>query len=263
MVMLVELADVTRVWAVGAVFGEAERLRLLHQALAERLQAGDKLIYLGNYLGHGPAIVATVDEVLQFQHRVTAEGPLAAGDVVHLRGAQEEMWAKLLQIQWAMQPDETFRWMMANGADATLRAYGGEAASATSKFRAGVLVTARWTTELREKFQAHQGHDPFLHRLASAAAAGPQGLLFVSAGLDPKRPLAKQNDRFWWGSSAFAEIDSPYEGYRLVVRGYDRERKGVVFGDFAASIDGGCGFGGTLAAVCFAADGEVLDRIEV
>lgn len=259
--MLVELSDISRVWAVGAIFGEADRLRALHLELAEHLQAGDKLIYLGNYLGHGAAIVATVDEVLQFQRRMAADGPLGAGDIVHLRGAQEEMWAKLLQIQWAMQPDETFAWMMANGADATLRAYGGDPSSATSKFRAGVLVTARWTTELREGFQQHAGHDPFLHRLASAAAA--DDLLFVSAGLDPKRPLAKQNDRFWWGSNAFEEIDSPYEGYCLVVRGYDRARKGVVIGEHAASIDAGCGFGGTLAAVCFSAAGEVVDRVEV
>lgn len=260
--MLVELADINRVWAVGAIFGEADRLRALHTQLAEHLQPGDKLIYLGNYLGHGRAIVETVDEVLQFQQRLTAGGRFNATDIVHLRGAQEEMWAKLLQIQWAMQPDETFAWMMANGADATLRAYGGDPASARSKFRAGVLVTARWTTELRERFQAHKGHDPFLHRLASAAAAGPQGLLFVSAGLDPKRPLAKQNDRFWWGSTAFDAIDAPYEGYRLVVRGFNREHKGVVVGDHAACIDAGCGFGGSLAAVCFSADGTLLDRLD-
>lgn len=258
--MLVELSDISRVWAVGAVFGQADRLRTLHRELVGHLQPGDKLIYLGNYLGHGPAIVSTVDEVLQFQRHMATEGPLAASDIVHLRGAQEEMWAKLLQIQWAMQPDDTFAWMMANGAEATLRAYGGDPASATSKFRAGVLVTARWTTELREGFQRHPGHDPFLHRLASAAAA--DGLLFVSAGLDPKRPLAKQNDRFWWGSTAFEEIDGPYENYRLVVRGYDRARKGVIIGEHAASIDAGCGFGGTLAAVCFSADGSMLERLD-
>lgn len=258
--MLVELTDITRVWAVGAIFGDVERLRALHRQLAGQLQPGDKLIYLGNYLGHGSGIVSTVDEVLQFHRRLASEGPIAAADVVHLRGAQEEMWAKLLQIQWAMQPQETFNWMMANGADATLRAYGGDPAAATAKFRAGVLVTARWTTELRERFQSHPGHDPFLHRLASAAAADE--LLFVSAGLDPKRPLAKQNDRFWWGSTAFDSIESPYEGYRLVVRGYDRERKGVVIGKHAASIDAGCGFGGALAAVCFSASGDAVDQIE-
>lgn len=261
--MLVELSDIKRAWAVGAMFGEADRLRALHLALGERLESGDHLIYLGNYMGYGRAVVDTVDELLRFQQAMVGGGRMATGSIVHLRGAQEEMWAKLLQIQWAMQPDETFAWLMANGADATMRAYEGNPAEAGAKFRAGVLVTARWTTELREKFQAHKGHDPFLHRLASAAASGPDGLLFVSAGLDPKRPLAKQNDRFWWGSTAFDTIDAPYEGYRLVVRGYDRDRKGIAVGPYAACIDAGCGFGGTLAAVCFSPEGEVLDRVEV
>ena len=33
--------------------------------------------------------------------------------------------------------------------------------------------------------------------------------------------------------------------------------------DLTVSIDGGCGFGGTLAAGCFDAAGEMVDLIEV
>jgi serine/threonine protein phosphatase 1 len=30
----------------------------------------------------------------------------------------------------------------------------------------------------------------------------------------------------------------------------------------AVSLDGGCGFGGTLIAACFGNDGAILDRLE-
>ena len=42
-----------RVWAVAAIHGEAEKLATLHRALEPRIVAGDRLVYLGNYLGHG------------------------------------------------------------------------------------------------------------------------------------------------------------------------------------------------------------------
>ena len=51
-------------------------------------------------------------------------------------------------------------------------------------------------------------------------------------------------------------------GFRLVVRGYDPRHEGVAMGQHSATIDGGCGFGGTLVAACFGANGEFLQMIE-
>jgi len=173
------------------------------------------------------------------------------------------MWVKLLQIQWAMQPAETFDWMMAHGVDATLKAYGGNPAEAGAKFRAGVVVTTRWTTELRETFVRHAGHYDFVHGLASAAYTADQALLFVNAGLDPGKPLDVQNDLFWWGTPAFEALAEGYAGFRRVVRGYDAERRGPRLDGPAVSIDAGCGFGGSLLAVCFAADGGIVDQVRI
>jgi len=48
-----------------------------------------------------------------------------------------------------------------------------------------------------------------------------------------------------------------------VVRGYDHRHRGVnLDAPHTATVDGGCGYGGDLSAVCFAPDGSALDRID-
>ena len=133
--MLITLNAKERIWAVPAILGQAGALRELHARLQERLVPGDSLVYLGNYMGFGPLIAETVDELLRFRAACTGV------EIAHLRGAQEEMWVKLLEIQWAMRPAETFQWMMEHGVAATLRAYGGDPSEAPAKFRSGVVVT--------------------------------------------------------------------------------------------------------------------------
>src|SRR5204863_7552361 len=67
---LARLRGARRIWAVGSVHGEAERLSRLHDQIAARFVDGDRLIYLGNYLGHGSAVVATIDELVDFRSRI-------------------------------------------------------------------------------------------------------------------------------------------------------------------------------------------------
>src|SRR3546814_14428223 len=47
------LRHARRIWAVAAIHAELGRLRDAHQELAARLLPGDRLIYLGNTVGHG------------------------------------------------------------------------------------------------------------------------------------------------------------------------------------------------------------------
>lgn len=256
------LKQAARVWAVAAIHGEAERLRALHGQLWERFQRGDRLVYLGNYLGHGPDVPGTLDELLSFRRAVLARPGLEPEDIVFLRGAQEEMWQKLLQIQFAVDPDQVLDWMLAQGVEATLRAYGGTPQEAHARFREGALAVTRWTGQIRDNLRAHPGHDDILGALRRAAHTGAGGLLFVHAGVDPNRPLSEQGDTLWWGSGYFAAMDAPYDGFLKVVRGYDRAHAGPRIGDHSATVDGGCGFGGPLIACCFAADGTHVDRIE-
>jgi serine/threonine protein phosphatase 1 len=253
--MLITLNAANRIWAVPAVLGQAEALRALHGRLRERLESGDGLVYLGNYMGYGAAVADTMDELLRFR------ADLAGIQVAHLRGAQEEMWVKLLEIQWAMRPIETFKWMMAHGVEATLRAYGGDPDEAPAKFRSGVVVTTRWTTELREAFQDHAGHYEFLHGLASAAPTSDGRLLFVNAGINPEQPLEKQNDAFWWNAAGFEGMAEPFENFTYVIRGFDADHNGVRSGANNITVDAGKDFAGPLRATAFGPDGAILETL--
>ena len=262
---IAEIRGASRIWAVGAIHGEAARLAALHGLLEPRIGPQDALVYLGNYLGHGPDVVGTVEELLHFRRRVLAHPPLrVAADVVFLRGSQEEMWQKLLQLQFASDPMAILAWVLSRGVEATLTGYGGDPDAGARAAAGGTMSLNEWTRALRESVRAHPGHDAFFAGLKRAAVAnGPGGILFVNCGIDTERPLAAQSDAFWWAGRSFRDIAEPYEGYCRVVRGYDPDHGGFAETAYAATVDGGCGYGGTLTAACFGAAGVVVDRIDV
>ena len=255
------IMDANRVWAVGAIHGDAGRLHKLHKGIAARALPGDRFVYPGNYLGHGPDVTATLDELLAFRRQMLRPG-MEAADFVYLRGAQEEMWQRLLQIQFAENPCEVFDWMMGQGVDATLRAYGGEPDKARNYLLDGALAITRWTNRLRARVHENAGHDELLNSVRRAALTENGRVLFVHAGLDPTRPISEQGDTLWWGSGYFDDIKEPYGAFEMVVRGYDRDHRGLAMTHHTATIDSGCGFGGRLAAACFDENGKALDWIE-
>jgi serine/threonine protein phosphatase 1 len=256
------LRGARRVWAVGAIHGEATRLRRLHDILGPRLAAGDRLVYLGNFLGRGAEIAAVLDELLQFRAALLALPGAFQCDVAYLRGAQEEMWHKLLELHMATDPAAVVAWMMPRGVDATLRAYGSSEEEASHRARGGPLALARWTNQMRAAVQVRPGHSSLLAAVRRAACTDDGALLFVHAGLDPARPLDAQGDAFWWGTSGFDSIREHYAGFRRIVRGFDPRRRGFIVDEVTATVDGGCGFGGPLVAACFGADGALVDLIE-
>jgi len=249
-----------RLWAVASIHGEADRLRLLHEALSAALGNDDRLVYLGNYLGRGPDVAGTIDELLRFRLWFLARRRAMACDVAYLRGAQEEIWHKLLQLQFATDPRGVLAWMLENGLGSTLGAYGADSDQGRGAAREGALAIGRWTTRLRDAVRARPGHDPFFAGLRRAAISGR--ILLAHAGIDPARPLNAQSDSFWWGSAGFSTLSQPYGDFAMVVRGFDRQHPGVVSTGYTTTIDGGCGFGGPLIACAFDHDGAILDRIE-
>jgi serine/threonine protein phosphatase 1 len=251
-----------RVWAVASIHGEAERLDRLHALLAERLHLGDRLVYLGSFLGRGHHIRATVDSLLQFRRALLAEPGMFACDIAYLRGQQEEMWHKLLQLQLAPNPVEVLQWVLDHGTGATLEAYGGRAAEGFAAARGGATAISRWTGSLRTAIREAPGHQSLMTALRRACFTEDGTLLFVHAGLDTSRPLQAQSDSFWWAARRFARIAEPYDGFLRIVRGFDPAHGGVQVTDFTASLDAGCGFGGPLVAACFDTTGAMVDFIE-
>ncbi|MEZ5670207.1 MAG: hypothetical protein R3F55_22820 [Alphaproteobacteria bacterium] len=258
-----EMPDARRMWAIGAIFADHHRLLGLHRQLWQRLQRDDRVIYLGNMIGRGPAILETIDQLLQFRIAFLARPHATPEHLIFLRGAQEEMWQKLLQLQFAPDPPEVMRYLLGNGVAPTIRSYGGEPERAMMIAREGAVSLTRWTNLLRMAVRSRPGHEPFFAALRRAAYNRTDGVLFVSSGLDPERPLRLQRDRFWWDTDGFRRIEGPYEDFARIVRGYDPDHGGVDHGDVTTTVDGGCGHDGTLVAACFGPDGSILDVIEV
>ena len=252
-----------RIWTVGAIHGDAGKLKRLHAALEDRFQPRDRIVYLGNYLGHGAEVVAAIDEMVAFRGALLAVPHMGVCDVVYLRGSQEEMWQKLLQLHLAIEPESVLHWMLGRGVRQTLEAYGWETATAYRRARAGAQEVARWTNELRAGMERHPGHRELLGSLRRAAFTDDGALLLVNAGVAPARPLDAQNDAFWWAAEDLVQLTPPYAGFKKVIRGFDPSRRGVCLDTYVATVDGGAGFGGTLTAACFDAEGRTLDRIDI
>ncbi len=252
-----------RVWVVSSIHGEAALLARLHEALLPRWEPFDRIVYLGNMIGRGEAVRATLDGLLAFRREVLAVPHAIPEDIVYLRGGQEEMWQKLLQLQFATDPRAVLKWMLDHGAGATLEAYGGNPGEGLNEARHGPLAITRWTSALRQAMQKHPGHFQVLAELRRAAYLDDRRLLFVNAGLDPSRPLEAQADSFWWGHPAFAQLTGPYGDFQRVVRGFDLRRPGLEQGPVVITLDGGAGFGGPLLAACLAPDGALLDQLSI
>ncbi len=251
-----------RIWAIAAVHGERDRLAAIHGRLEGAVRRGDRIVYLGNLLGRGPAVADTVQEALLFRRAVLARPGMDPADVVFLRGAQEEMWQKLLQVHFAQNPADVIEWMIGQGIGETLRAYGGDPEAGLAAAREGTVALSRWTGALRDGLRAHPGHDRYMAEVRRAAVSDDGAVLLVHAGVDPRRPLDAQRDSFWWGAPGFTEMSEPFAGFRRVVRGYDPRHSGLVETPVAISMDAGCGFGGGLLCVCLLPDGSIAEVIE-
>jgi len=256
-----ELRGGKRVWAVGSVHGQAAMLAHLHDQIARRWALFDRIVYLGNLVGFGDDCLGTLDEVLAFRRRILAVPYAIPDDVVLLRGRQEEMWQKLLQLQFAREPTSVLDWLLEHGVAATLAAYGGSAQEGRAEARHGAVSLTRWTQGLRAAMNAQPGHAQLFASLRRAAYTDDQGLLLVSAGLDPARRLEQQGDNFWWGHPTFGEAVKHYSPFRMVVRGYAAQHPGLTVEDGLVTVDGGAGFGGPLIAVCLDPAGQPLDQV--
>lgn len=256
------LATPCRVWAVAAVHGEAKRLEKLRRRVISRMEPGDKLVFTGNVMGRGNAICEALDELLLFRREALAMHGNDVGDIVMLRGAQEEMWHRLFELHFSLDPLEVLEWMLDHGIGATIASYGGSGQEGLGAARQGPTALTRWTGELRDAMRAAPGHRDYMSHLSHAAYTRDGALLFVSAGIDPSRPLDAQDDTLWWGTRGFNGLSEPYYGSKLVVRGYDPSRGGYAAGAHSATLDAGCGFGGPLTAACITPEDGIVEVVE-
>jgi serine/threonine protein phosphatase 1 len=237
-----------RTFAIGDIHGETGHLwKLL--ATFPSLDAGDTLVFLGDYLDRGPHSAQVVDFLMNLPKQTPAR-------VVTLRGNHEDAWLKVIDEGW-----DGFVSPPGNGCLAALRSFSGGAVPEEGELPQPDEVPAlRRGLFFPETVVAWLRALPFWHEDEHA--------IYVHAGLPPcpggfphPRDVEPQVALLWCRNEQFFR---QYRG-KTVVFGHTRteylpnELSGYTPDDPAdlwayesvVGIDTGCGNGGFLTALEF------------
>ncbi len=216
-----ELSYTNRVWAIGSIHSHYNSFESIKTYILEKFSNRDKLVFLGNIIGYGDMSKETLDSVLDLRNKLMSKFFLQPEDIVFLRGAQEEMFLKLLQLQTAPNPFEIVKWMFDHGVDKTIHSYGLDSSDLLKISNQGTLSINKWTSKINFSVSQNPGHKEYFSNLHHAAFTTSKKILFVNRGVDIKRPLSAQNDCFWWGYHNFSKLNQPYGTFVKIVRGYE------------------------------------------
>ena len=215
-----EFTNTDRIWAIGSLHSSIESFQSIKKYILSNFKNGDKLIFLGNIIGYNKYSKEIITDVLNLRFSLMSKFNLDHEDIVFLRGAQEEMFSKLLQLQIAPNPREIINWIFSHGVDQTLVSYDFEPDQFRNIATQGAIQINKLTSRLNKKISETPGHKEFFSNLKHAAFNSDMEVLFVNRGVDLSRPLSAQNDCFWWGYQNFSYINKPYNSFRRIVRGY-------------------------------------------
>ena len=261
----VEFQNAKRIWAVGSIHSNYKSFNSIKDHLLSSFVKGDKLIILGNVIGLGDKAKDTISSIIDLRFKLMAKLQLQPEEIVFLRGAQEEMLLKLMQLQIAPNPEDIVKWMFDHGVDKTIQSYGFSKEETQNIASQGTLSISKWTSKLNATISSIAGHKDYFSNLKHAAFSSSKKILFVNRGVDISRPLSAQNDCFWWGYQSFSTINKPYNTFIRIVRGYqsahtknlENSKQNIVCTLFHQSFNNYKILGGI-----FAENGEILDLFE-
>ena len=212
-----------KIWAIGSIHSNLKSFTSIKKHILQNFENSDKLIFLGNIIGLGENSKETLSSVIDLRFNLMSKFKLKSESIVFLRGAQEEMFSKLLQLQLAPNPSEIVEWMFDHGVNQTIRSYGFLESEVKNIASSGTLKISKWTSQLNRVLHLNPGHTQYFLNLKHAAYSHTKKILFVNRGVDITRPLSAQNDCFWWGFQNFSRIQEPYKSFLRIVRGYESE----------------------------------------
>ena len=176
----VEFQNATRIWAVGSIHSNYESFNSIKDHLLSSFTEGDKLIILGNVIGLGDKAKETISSIIDLRFKLMAKFQLHPEEVVFLRGAQEEMFLKLMQLQIAPNPQDIVKWMFDHGVDKTIQSNGFSKEEIQSISSQGTLSISKWTSRLNAAVSSIAGHKEYFSNLKHAAFSSSKKILFVN-----------------------------------------------------------------------------------
>ena len=221
----IELKKSNKIWAIGSIHSNLKSFKSIKEYILKNFEANDKLIFLGNVIGLGDSSRETLSSVIDLRFNLMSKFKLKPDTIIFLRGAQEEMFSKLLQLQLAPNPSEIVEWMFDHGVNKTINSYGFSEIDVKNIASSGTINISKWTSNLNKTLQKNPGHTEYFLNLKHAAYSHTKKILFVNRGVDITRPLSAQNDCFWWGFQNFSTIQQPYKTFLRIVRGYESEHQ--------------------------------------
>ena len=224
----VELNNSNKIWAIGSIHSNLNSFTSIKEFILKNFGINDKLIFLGNVIGLGDYPKETLDSVIDLRFNLMSKFQLKPKSIVFLRGAQEEMFSKLLQLQLAPNPAEIIEWMFEHGVNKTINSYGFSEDEVKNIASSGTMKISKWTSSLNKILKMNPGHSEYFLNLKHAAYSYTKEILFVNRGVDITRPLSAQNDCFWWGFQNFSKIEEPYKTFTKIVRGYESEHSNQI-----------------------------------
>tara|TARA_Y100000590_G_scaffold413154_1_gene508719 strand:+ start:58 stop:870 length:813 start_codon:yes stop_codon:yes gene_type:complete len=215
-----EIAKSKKIWAIGSIHSRYFAFESIKKYLLENFEENDALVFLGNIIGLGTESKETLSSVLELRNNLMSKFCLDPEKIIFLRGAQEEMFLKLLQLQTAPNPHDIVKWMFEHGVDATIKSYGFNIEELLKISTQGTMPISKWTAKLNFSLLSQPGHNQYFSYLKHAAYTNTKKILFLNRGVDISRPLSAQSDCFWWGYQNFSNLSDPYNTFIRIVRGY-------------------------------------------
>ena len=233
-----------RTFAIGDIHGDLEHLDKLLAKLPE-LDAGDTIVFLGDYIDRGHAARGVWERV----EKLRAE---FAGRCVTLRGNHEDAWLE----SWD-KPNPGFLLTMGNGCEATLRSFVDTSAMTDQDVIVKLLAPKTWMPEAFHDWMRQlptwyeDDHAIYVH-----AGLEGEGTTWLHPRLGHNKHLLWQREedffkgyrgkRLVFGHTLTSEL--PLDHLNWFQKIFD-DKADIWFRKDLIGLDTGCGKGGFLSAI--------------